>query len=121
MPGFQDIIGQDQIKEHLQNAIKLQKVSHAYILHGERASGKEFIANVFSMALNCESKDEKPCLTCHSCKQTMTLNQPDIIRITHEKPASIGVDDIRNQINGDIGINHIPVHLKYILFKKQKK
>lgn len=107
MPGFQDIIGQDQIKEHLQNAIKLKKVSHAYILHGERASGKEFIATVFSMALNCESKEEKPCLTCHSCKQAMTLNQPDIIRITHEKPASIGVDDIRSQINGDMGIKTI--------------
>lgn len=121
MPGFQDIIGQDQIKEHLQNAIKLQKVSHAYILHGERASGKEFIATVFSMALNCESKEEKPCLTCHSCKQAMTLNQPDIIRITHEKPASIGVDDIRSQINGDMGIKPYSSPYKIYIIQEAEK
>ena len=121
MPGFQDIIGQDQIKEHLQNAIKLQKVSHAYILHGERASGKEFIANVFSMALNCESKEEKPCLACHSCKQAMTLNQPDIIRITHEKPASIGVDDIRSQINGDMGIKPYSSPYKIYIIQEAEK
>ena len=36
MAGFQDIIGQEQICEHLQTALKLQKVSHAYIINGER-------------------------------------------------------------------------------------
>lgn len=40
MAGFQDIIGQEQICEHLQTALKLQKVSHAYIINGERNSGK---------------------------------------------------------------------------------
>ena len=47
MAGFQDIIGQEQICEHLQTALKLQKVSHAYIINGERNSGKKFIARIF--------------------------------------------------------------------------
>lgn len=51
MAGFQDIIGQEQICEHLQTALKLQKVSHAYIINGERNSGKKFIARIFAMAL----------------------------------------------------------------------
>ena len=49
MAEFRDIIGQEQLKEHLQGAIERNKVSHAYIINGERNSGKEFIAKVFGM------------------------------------------------------------------------
>ena len=55
MSRFKDIVGQEQLKEHLQNAIRLNKVSHAYIINGERSSGKEFIAKTFAMALQCEN------------------------------------------------------------------
>lgn len=54
MAKFTDIVGQEQLKEHLQNAIASNKVSHAYIINGERNAGKEFIAKVFSMTLQCE-------------------------------------------------------------------
>ena len=104
MAVFADIIGQEMIKEHLQNALKTGKVSHAYIINGERSSGKEFIANIFAMALQCEQGGVEPCNKCHSCKQALTNNQPDIIRITHEKPNTISVDDIREQINNDMAI-----------------
>lgn len=104
MAKFQDIIGQEQIKEHLQNALSTGKVSHAYIINGERFSGKEYIAKIFAMALQCERDGIEPCQECHSCRQALSDNQPDIIRVTHEKPGSIGVDDIRAQINGDIAI-----------------
>lgn len=104
MAGFSDIIGQEQIKEHLQNAIATNKVSHAYIINGERCAGKEFIAHVFAMALQCEKQGTEPCQECHSCKQALSGNQPDIIKVTHEKPNTIGVEDIRSQINGDIAI-----------------
>ncbi len=104
MAKFTDIIGQEQIKEHLQNAISMKKVSHAYIINGERSSGKEFIARIFAMALQCEQGGTEPCGECHSCRQAMSNNQPDIIYIGHEKPNTIGVEDIRGQINNDIGI-----------------
>jgi len=105
MSRFVDIVGQEQIKEHLQNAVRMNKVSHAYIINGERSSGKEFIAKTFAMALQCENRqDAEPCQECHSCKQALSANQPDIIFITHEKPGTISVDDIRSQINGDIAI-----------------
>lgn len=104
MAKFTDIIGQEQLKEHLRNAISMNKVSHAYIINGERSSGKEFIARVFAMALQCEKGGTEPCGECHSCKQAQSNNQPDIIYISHEKPNTIGVEDIRTQINNDIGI-----------------
>ena len=102
MAKFTDIIGQEQIKEHLRGAISTGKVSHAYIINGERSSGKEFIARVFAMALQCEKGEIEPCGECHSCKQALGNNQPDIIYVSHEKPGTIGVEDIRTQINADI-------------------
>ena len=104
MAKFTDIVGQEQLKEHLQNAIAMNKVSHAYIINWERNAGKEFIARVFAMALQCEKKEAEPCGECHSCKQALSNNQPDIIYISHEKPNTIGVEDIRAQINNDIVI-----------------
>ena len=104
MDKFTDIIGQEQLKEHLQNALSTNKVSHAYIINGERSSGKEFVARVFAMALQCEKRGTEPCGECHSCKQALGNNQPDIIYVSHEKPNTIGVEDIRKQINGDIDI-----------------
>lgn len=104
MAGFQDIIGQRQLVEHLQNALSAKKVSHAYIINGERSSGKEFIADTFAQALQCEAGGSNPCGECHSCKQAVSGNHPDIIKVTHEKPNTIGVEDIRNKINHDIGI-----------------
>lgn len=104
MAVFADIIGQEQIKEHLQNALSTGKVSHAYIISGERNSGKEFIAKIFAAALQCEKQGTDPCGECHSCKQAGSGNHPDIIHVTHEKPGTIGVEDIRLQINQDVGI-----------------
>lgn len=109
MNRFKDIVGQEQLKEHLQNAIRLNQVSHAYIINGERSSGKEFIAKVFAAALQCGQNvsgngEIEPCGACHSCKQAESGNHPDIIFITHGKPNAIGVEDIRVQINADVAI-----------------
>ena len=104
MAKFTDIIGQEQLKEHLQNAITMNKVSHAYLINGERSSGKEFVAKVFAAALQCEKGGTEPCGECHSCIQVKSGSQPDIIFVSHDKPNTIGVEDIRTQINNDIGI-----------------
>ena len=105
MRRFADIVGQEHLKEHLENAIKMDKVSHAYIINGEKNAGKEFIAKTFAMALQCENRQgTEPCGECHSCRQALSGNHPDIIFITHEKPGTIGVDDIRRQVNNDVAI-----------------
>ena len=98
---FQDIIGQEHMTGHLQNAIRMGKVSHAYIIQGEAGSGKKLLADVFATTLQCEEGGIEPCGHCQSCKQAVSGNHPDIRRVTHEK-ASISVDDIRLQLNNDI-------------------
>ena len=100
---FNSIIGHDKVKEHLQTAIEQKKISHSYIINGETGNGKKLIASVFAETLQCEDKGINPCGLCKSCLQSESKNHPDIIWVTHEK-YSIGVDDIRNQINNDISI-----------------
>lgn len=103
MADFKDIIGHEQIIEHLQNAIKQNKVSHAYILDGEKGAGKKMLAEAFAKTLQCVEKKEEACGRCKSCLQADSGNHPDIIHVTHEK-ASLGVDDIREQLTKDMDI-----------------
>ncbi len=121
MADFRDIIGQEQIKEHLQNAISAKKISHAYIINGEKSSGKEFIAKVFAMALQCERGGVNPCGECHSCKQALSNNHPDIIRVVHEKPNTISVDDVRAQVNGDVAIKPYSSPYKIYIVNEAEK
>ena len=121
MSGFKEIIGQEHIKEHFQKAITEKKVSHAYIIQGERFSGKEFIAKIFARALLCENGNGDTCEECHSCKQAMSGNHPDIIYVSHEKPNSIGVEDVRKQINNDIVIKPYSSDYKVYIMNEGEK
>lgn len=104
MGGFKDVVGHRDIIQYIQDAVQQNKVSHAYILNGQRGSGKKMLARLFAMTLQCESNGSDPCGECRSCIQANNGNQPDIITVKHEKPSSISVDDIRTQVNGDIMI-----------------
>lgn len=104
MGSFKDVVGHKDIINYIRNAVTENKVSHAYILNGERGSGKKMLANLFATTLLCEEQGPDPCNVCHSCHQAESGNHPDIIRVTHEKPNTISVDDIRRQVNEDIQI-----------------
>ena len=102
--GFEKIIGHEEIKVHIQNALETGKISHAYIVNGEMGCGRTMIAEAFAAVLQCESQGKDACGLCTSCKQAAGHNHPDIIYVNHEKPTSIGVEDIRDQLTGDIQI-----------------
>ncbi|MBE5874510.1 MAG: DNA polymerase III subunit delta [Lachnospiraceae bacterium] len=121
MAGFRDIVGQEQIKEHFRSALTSRKISHAYIINGEKSAGKEFIAKIFAQTLQCERGGDEPCMECHSCKQALSDNQPDIIKITHEKPNTISVDDIRAQINNDVAIKPYSSPYKVYIMNEAEK
>lgn len=114
MAGFKDVIGRTDLVSYVQNAIKNNQVSHAYILNGERGAGKKMFAQLFAQALQCEKGETEPCNECHSCRQAISGNHPDIIRVTHEKPNTISVEDVRVQINNDIMIK--PYNGKYKIY-----
>lgn len=121
MAGFREIIGHEHIIEHFQNAIKMDKISHAYIINGPDLSGKKMLAEAFAMALQCEEGGVEPCGQCKSCRQAVDHNQPDIIYVTHEKPNTIGVDDIRTQVNQDIVIKPYSSRKKVYIIDEAEK
>ncbi len=114
MTSFNNVVGHERIIEHFQNAVRLNKISHAYVLSGEDGAGKRLLAHLFSMTLQCEKKGISPCGECTFCKQAENFNQPDIIWVAHEKPGSIGVEDVRAQVVGDMQIK--PYHSPYKIY-----
>ncbi len=121
MNTFSEIYGHDKIKEHLQRAIELEKVSHAYIFNGSLGAGKKSMAALFAKALQCEEAGVEPCNACHSCQQADTGNNPDIIWIRHEKPGTIGVDDIREQVVGDMQVKPYSGRYKIYIIDEAEK
>ena len=122
MPGFSQIVGHEDTIRHLQTAILQEKVNHAYIFQGAPGTGKRTLADAFAAALECDSlfdtltlKDAadrvllKPeevdaCGVCRSCHQAQRHNNPDIVYVVHEKEKLISVDEIREQVVGDVAI-----------------
>lgn len=112
--GFAHIVGREDVTGCLQNAIRQDKLSHAYILAGEKGSGKRLIASVFAMTLLCETGGDEPCTHCTSCKKFLSGNHPDVRFVTHEKPNSIGIDEIREQLVNDVDIR--PYESRYKIY-----
>ena len=121
MAGFDEIVGHEQIIEHLTAAIEMGKTSHAYIFNGPEYSGKRLLAESFAMALQCENHDPKGCGRCRSCRQVQGHNQPDVIYVSHEKPNTIGVDDIRVQLNNDIQVKPYSSRYKIYIVDEAEK
>ena len=103
MMGFNNIIGHEEIIRHLKNAIETGKVSHSYIFTGEPGSGKKLLAGTFAATLQCDS-----------CKKAVGKNHPDIIMVEHEKPGTITIDEIRDQVIHDVDIR--PYYSPYKIY-----
>ncbi len=120
---FDTIIGQEHIKEHLRLSITSGKISQAYLITGECMQGKEYIARIFANALVCEHPVNEcdPCGQCKSCKQAVTRNHPDIITVTHDRPGTISVDDVRSQIVNDAMIKPYQSSRKIYIMNEAEK
>lgn len=106
--GFDGLVGQDHVKTTLENAIKNEQVSHAYVFTGPRGTGKTSTAKLFAKALNCENPNGlNPCGECHSC----TNDASDIIEI--DAASNNSVDDIR-QLRENIML--APMYGKYKIY-----
>ena len=114
MTGFKDVVGRKDLVSYIQKAVTQKQISHAYILNGERGAGKKMFAQLFAMTLQCERGGAEPCNECHSCRQALSGNHPDIIRVVHEKTNTISVEEVRVQINNDIMIR--PYNGKYKIY-----
>lgn len=92
---FHDVVGQDHVSDTLKNAIKSNRVHHAYLFCGPRGVGKTTSARIFARALNCKFPiDNEPCNKCDSCKSSLEERSMDIIEI--DGASNNSVEDVRS-------------------------
>ena len=92
---FSDLVGQEAVRRTLQNALKSERPSHAYLFTGSRGTGKTSTARIFAKGLNCENlQDGDPCGTCRFCTGTADGSLIDVIVI--DAASNRGIDEIRD-------------------------
>lgn len=112
---FSELVGQDILVKTISNAIKNDRLHHAYILNGIRGIGKTTTARIIAKTINCldpNSKDNiTPCETCISCKQINNSTHQDVIEI--DGASKTKIDDVREIIDS---IAYSPVLSKYKIY-----
>ena len=95
---FDEMVGQQHILKTIKNAMKEDKVAHAYLFSGPRGTGKTSLAKLVAKAVNCECDDldHKPCNDCENCRAINENNHPDVIEI--DAASNNGVDEVRDLI-----------------------
>lgn len=110
---FRDVVGQEAAVTTLKNAIRFNKIAHAYLFCGSRGVGKTTLARLFAKALNCHAltPELEPCNQCPSCLEIASGQSLDVIEI--DGASNRGIDDIR-QINETVG--YAPSHGRYKIY-----
>ena len=109
---FDEVVGQDHIVKTIKNAIKENKIAHAYLFCGPRGTGKTTMAKLLAKACNCEAEDDvKPCNKCLNCTQMNEGVHPDIIEL--DAASNNGVEQIREIVEK---VKYTPIVGKYKVY-----
>ena len=92
---FEEVVGQETVTKTLQNAIKSERIAHAFLFSGVRGVGKTTTARILAKALNChEGPTPSPCNECVSCREITQANSIDVLEI--DAASNTGVDKMRD-------------------------
>lgn len=91
---WEDIVGQEHVKDVLRSALEQGRVGHAYLFSGPRGVGKTTTARLIAMTANCTSGGPKPCGECESCLAVRSGSHPDVLEI--DAASNNSVDDVRD-------------------------
>ncbi len=98
-----EIAGNENLIKGLRSIAGSGRVASAYMITGDKGTGKLAAAEYFAKTLLCTG-DRKPCGRCMSCLQAETGSHPDIVHVRHEKPGLLSVSDVRREINDTVRI-----------------
>lgn len=100
--GFEELLGNEQLRQNLRSSIGRGRISHFYLICGPEGSGKHTLARLLSAAILCES-EEKPCSACTACRKVFANTHPDVITVTDPEHKNVAVKIVR-QIREDVFI-----------------
>jgi DNA polymerase III subunit gamma/tau len=109
---FDDLVGQESIVTTIRNAIRSDRVAHAYLLAGPRGVGKTSTARILSKALNCQQgPTDTPCNVCDICRCITEGNDIDVLEI--DGASNRGIDEVRSIRQN---VNYAPSRARYKIY-----